>query len=225
MIYSTVPRAGVSDNAWATTSAQMERGAGQGAGGRVTDTRALDDLSIDTIRTLAMDAVQAANSGHPGTPMAMAPTVYTVWCRFLRFDPVDPIWPNRDRSVLSLGHVSMLLYSVLHLCGVKAVDAEYERLAADGIGARVVSMPSWELFERQSQDYRDSVLPTDVTARVAVEQASTFGWERYVGLDGAIVGMRAFGASAPLKELQKKFGFTPDRLVATAKGQLERHAR
>ena len=103
--------------------------------------------------------------------------------------------------------------------------AAHERLAADGIGARVVSMPSWELFERQSQEYRDSVLPPDVTARVAVEQASTFGWERYVGLGGAIVGMRTFGASAPLKELQKKFGFTPDRLMATAKGQIVRHAR
>jgi transketolase len=88
----------------------------------------LDQLSINTIRTLAMDAVQAANSGHPGTPMAMAPTVYTLWQRFLRFDPDDPIWPNRDRFVLSIGHASMLLYSVLHLCGVKAVDAEYERL-------------------------------------------------------------------------------------------------
>ena len=103
--------------------------------------------------------------------------------------------------------------------------AAYERLAADGIGARVVSMPSWELFERQSQEYRDRVLPPEVTARVAVEQASTFGWERYVGLGGAIIGMRTFGASAPLKELQKKFGFTPDRLVAAAKEQVVRHAR
>ena len=103
--------------------------------------------------------------------------------------------------------------------------AAYERLAADGIGARVVSMPSWELFERQSQEYRDNVLPPDVAARVAVEQASTFGWERYVGLGGTIIGMRAFGASAPLKELQKKFGFTPDHLMAAAKGQLVRHAR
>jgi transketolase len=99
----------------------------------VTDTRALDELSINTIRTLAMDAVQVANSGHPGTPMAMAPTVYAVWQRFLRFDPEDPIWPNRDRFVLSIGHASMLLYSVLHLCGVKAVDAEYERLGEPSV--------------------------------------------------------------------------------------------
>ncbi len=99
----------------------------------MTATRALDERSINTIRTLAMDAVQAANSGHPGTPMAMAPAMYTVWQRFLRFDPDDPIWPNRDRFVLSIGHASMLLYSVLHLCGVKAVDAQYERLGEPSV--------------------------------------------------------------------------------------------
>ncbi len=83
-----------------------------------------DQLCINTIRTLSMDAVQAANSGHPGTAMAMAPVVYCLWQRFLRFDPEDPIWPNRDRFVLSIGHASMLLYSILHLCGVKAVNAK-----------------------------------------------------------------------------------------------------
>jgi transketolase len=83
---------------------------------------------VNTIRTLAMDAVQQANSGHPGTPMAMAPVAYTLWQRVLRFDPDDPIWPNRDRFVLSIGHASMLLYSMLHLTGVKAVDPDYERL-------------------------------------------------------------------------------------------------
>jgi len=88
----------------------------------------LEELSINTIRTLAMDAVQAANSGHPGTPMALAPVVYCLWQRFLRFDPEDPIWANRDRFVLSNGHASMLLYSMLHLTGVKAVNAEYEKL-------------------------------------------------------------------------------------------------
>src|SRR5919197_484275 len=88
----------------------------------------LDSLSINTIRTLSMDAVQAANSGHPGTPMALAPVAYCLWQQFLRFDPQDPIWPNRDRFVLSVGHASMLLYSLLHLTGVKAVDAQYERL-------------------------------------------------------------------------------------------------
>ncbi|MDE3074174.1 MAG: transketolase [Chloroflexota bacterium] len=88
----------------------------------------MDRLCINTIRTLAMDAVQQANSGHPGTPMAMAPVVYCLWQRFLRFDPEDPIWPARDRFVLSIGHASMLLYSLLHLTGVKAVNAHYERL-------------------------------------------------------------------------------------------------
>ncbi len=87
-----------------------------------------DQLCINTIRTLSMDAVQAANSGHPGTPMALAPVAYCLWQRFLRFDPDDPIWGNRDRFVLSIGHASMLLYSLLHLCEVKAVNAKYERL-------------------------------------------------------------------------------------------------
>jgi transketolase len=88
----------------------------------------IDQLSINTIRTLAMDAVQQANSGHPGTPMAMAPVAYCLWQQFLRFDPDDPIWPNRDRFVLSAGHASMLLYSLLHLAKVKAVNPEYETL-------------------------------------------------------------------------------------------------
>ena len=88
----------------------------------------IDELCVNTIRTLCIDAVQQANSGHPGTPMAMAPVVYTLWQDFLRFDPEDPIWPNRDRFVLSCGHASMLIYSLLHLAGVKAVNPEYERL-------------------------------------------------------------------------------------------------
>src|SRR5881396_3359974 len=87
-----------------------------------------DLLCVNTIRTLAMDAVQQANSGHPGTPMAMAPVAYALWQRHLRFDPNDPIWPNRDRFVLSMGHASMLLYSLLHLAGVKAVNPKYEAL-------------------------------------------------------------------------------------------------
>jgi transketolase len=87
-----------------------------------------DTLSINTIRTLSMDAVQQANSGHPGTPMAMAPVAYILWQEFLRFDPEDPIWPNRDRFILSAGHASTLLYSLLHLTGVKAVNRKYETL-------------------------------------------------------------------------------------------------
>jgi transketolase len=100
-----------------------------------------------------------------------------------------------------------------------AVDA-YEELAAEGVAARVVSLPCWELFDRQPADYRESVLPARVAARVAVEQASTFGWDRYVGSDGAVVGMHTFGASAPLKELKRKFGFTPDDVADTARAQL-----
>jgi transketolase len=88
----------------------------------------IDQLCVNTIRTLSMDAVQAANSGHPGTPMALAPVVYCLWQRFLRIDPNHPIWPNRDRFVLSVGHASMLLYSMLHLTGVKAVNPKYETL-------------------------------------------------------------------------------------------------
>src|SRR5664280_1027076 len=95
--------------------------------GNVSDA-ILDQTCINTIRTLSMDAVQQANSGHPGTPMALAPVIYTLWQRFLRFDPNDPNWPNRDRFVLSNGHASMLLYAMLHLTGVKAVDSKYERL-------------------------------------------------------------------------------------------------
>ncbi|PYM23625.1 MAG: transketolase [Candidatus Rokuibacteriota bacterium] len=98
------------------------------AGAATTEQARLDLLTVNTIRTLAMDAVQAANSGHPGTPMALAPVAYCLWQRFLRFDPDDPIWPNRDRFVLSCGHASMLIYSLLHLAGVKAVNPEYERL-------------------------------------------------------------------------------------------------
>ncbi len=97
-----------------------------------------------------------------------------------------------------------------------AVDA-HERLIAEGIRSRVVSMPSWDIFERQTQEYRESVLPPAVSARVAIEQASTFGWERYIGPAGRMIGMTTFGASAPLKELQRKFGFEPDRLAAVAK--------
>lgn len=98
--------------------------------------------------------------------------------------------------------------------------AAHEQLTAEGIRARVVSMPSWELFEQQDQVYRDAVLPPSVKARVAVEQGSTFGWERWVGMDGAIIGMKTFGASAPLKALLKQFGFTVEAVVAAAKAQI-----
>jgi len=97
-----------------------------------------------------------------------------------------------------------------------AVQA-HEKLLAEGIRSRVVSMPSWDIFEDQTTEYREAVLPPEIQARVAIEQASTFGWVRYVGTKGKVVGMHTFGASAPLKELQKKFGFEPDQVVSVAK--------
>jgi transketolase len=102
-----------------------------------------------------------------------------------------------------------------------AVEA-HEKLLAEGIPSRVVSMPSWDIFDHQDQEYRDSVLPPAVKARVAVEQASTFGWAQYTGLEGRVIGMKTFGASAPLKELQRKFGFEPNLVVAAAKQLLKR---
>jgi transketolase len=98
----------------------------------MTDAK-LDQLSIDTIRTLSIDAVQRAKSGHPGTPMALAPLVYAIWNRVMRFDPDDPIWPNRDRFVLSNGHASMLLWSVLHLTRTQAVNADYESVGQPSV--------------------------------------------------------------------------------------------
>jgi len=169
--------------------------------------------------------------------------VVEAWCLIakLRHEPVALILsrqalPTLDRSkYASASGVEMGAYiladppggrpqvilmasgSEVSLC----VDA-YERLKAEGIRARVVSMPSWELFEKQDVSYKETVLPPDVTARVSVEQASTFAWQRYVGLTGHSIGMKTFGASAPLKELQKKFGFTPDAVVAAAKEQLKK---
>ena len=95
-----------------------------------TDT---DALAVNTIRGLCMDAVQKASSGHPGTPMGIAPVAYTLWQRFLRFDPADPIWPNRDRFVLSEGHASTLLWSLLHLTRVQGVDPDYEVLGRPAV--------------------------------------------------------------------------------------------
>ena len=121
----------------------------------------LDQLCINTIRTLSMDAVQQANSGHPGTPMALAPVVYCLWQRFLRFDPQDPIWPNRDRFVLSVGHASMLLYSLLHLTGVRAVSKEYETL-----GELSVPLDAIKRFRQwESRCPGSSGVPVDLRGR------------------------------------------------------------
>jgi transketolase len=104
------------------------------------------------------------------------------------------------------------------------VDA-YETLRRQGIAARVVSMPSWELFEQEDQIYRDSVLPPDITARVSVEAGSVIGWDRYVGAGGAKIGMHTFGSSAPIKDLMAKFGFTPEKVLAAAKDQIAKSKR
>src|SRR5580693_705031 len=108
----------------------------------------MEMLCINTIRTLSIDAVQAANSGHPGTPMGMAPVAYTLWQEFLRYDPADPLWPNRDRFVLSAGHASMLLYSLLHLSGVQRLE--------DG---KVTGQPAVSLDDIKKFRQIDSITP------------------------------------------------------------------
>jgi len=105
---------------------------------------------------------------------------------------------------------------------VALVVQAHETLTAQGIRSRVVSMPSWDIFEHQPQSYREDVLPPTVKARVAVEQGSVLGWDRYVGAAGRVIGMETFGSSAPLKELQYKFGFEPERVVAAAMEALGR---
>ena len=101
----------------------------------------------------------------------------------------------------------------------------FETLKQEGVRARVVSMPSWDLFEQQDQAYRDSVLPPDVTSRVSVEEGSVIGWDRYVGAQGATIGMHTFGSSAPIKDLLTKFGFTPEKVLAAAKEQIVKSGR
>jgi transketolase len=120
--------------------------------------------------------------------------------------------PNADPDLILVSSGSEV-----QLC----IDA-YEQLTAEGEKVRVVSMPSWELFDLQPQKYREEVLPPSVRARVSVEQGSTFGWERFVGTEGAIIGMHTFGASAPLKDVQQKFGFTPDAVAEVGRTQLAR---
>src|SRR5712672_2954708 len=115
-----------------------------------SDYQSLDTMDltcINTMRTLAMDGVQAADSGHPGTPMAMAPVAYCLWQKFLRFDPQDPVWPNRDRFVLSMGHASMLLYSMLHLTEVKGVNAKYDKLDRPTVTLDDFNKPGFEMFD------------------------------------------------------------------------------
>ena len=108
---------------------------------------------------------------------------------------------------------------------VQLCVAAYERLKREGIGARVVSMPSWELFEQQDRGYRDDILPPSVTARVTVEAGAVIGWDRYAGPDGAIIGMHSFGESAPGTDVMRKFGFVADKVLQAAKDQIARTSR
>jgi transketolase len=179
----------------------------------------LDRVCINTIRTLAIDAIQAANSGHPGTPMAMAPVGYYLWQYVLRFDPHDPIWPNRDRFVLSAGHA---------LCG--------DGCMMEGISSEAASLAAhWKLSNLCWIYDNNHITIEGNTALAFSEDVATrflgYGWNvTRVGdandldvLDRAFavfIGMRSFGASAPLKDLQREFGFTVDRVVDAAKDQL-----
>ena len=121
----------------------------------------MEMLCINTIRTLSMDAVQAANSGHPGTPMGMAPVAYCLWQEFLRYDPSDPLWPNRDRFVLSAGHASMLLYSMLHLAGVKEADKNTLEIL-DGPAVRLEDIKNFRQLGSRCPGHPESHLTTGV---------------------------------------------------------------
>ena len=159
----------------------------------------IDALAINTIRTLSMDAVQAANSGHPGTPMALAPVAYALWQHVLNFDPADPIWPNRDRFVLSNGHASMLLYSLLYLSGVKAVNPKYE----------VVGKPSVTLDDIRNFRQMGSKCPghpeyrwTTGVAKFWNELNEGHKWEicrphAEIGLDHSVMGIGIWSEVVP----------------------------
>ena len=148
----------------------------------------LDILSINTIRTLSIDAVQKANSGHPGAPMAFAPVAYVLWQQFLRYDPANPVWPNRDRFVLSNGHASMLLYSMLYLAGVKSVDSEY----------KVLDRPSVTLDDLKNFRQLDSKTPGHP------EYRHTSGVETTTGPLGQGIG-NSVGMAIAAKWLQARY--------------------
>src|SRR3954451_949839 len=142
----------------------------------------IDTLCINTIRTLSIDAIQKANSGHPGTPMALAPMAYVLWQRFLRFDPGDPIWPNRDRFVLSVGHASMLLYSLLHLTGVRAVDPDYETLGEPAVSPDDIN--TWRQLDSMAAGHPESPLASGVESTTG---PICLGVETWVGMSIAAV--------------------------------------
>ena len=127
------------------------------------------------------------------------------------------------RSVLAGGDETPEVILIGTGSEVQLCLGAYEALTGEGVKARVVSMPSWDLFERQDEAYRNSVLPPQVLARVAVEQGSVIGWDRYAGSSGTIIGMHTFGSSAPIKDLQTKFGFTPEKGLQAARDQIAKH--
>jgi transketolase len=136
----------------------------------------LDKLCIDTIRTLSMDAVQKANSGHPGTPMALAPVVYHLWQNHLRYDPDEPLWPNRDRFVLSVGHASMLLYSALHLAGVKAVDENGKPTARAAVS--LDDIKQFRQLDSNTPGHPEYRMTSGVETTTGPATASVWRWRR-----------------------------------------------
>ena len=137
----------------------------------------LDLLSINTIRTLAIDGVQQANSGHPGAPMALAPVAYSLWQQYLRYDPKDPLWPNRDRFVLSAGHASMLLYALLYLSEVRAVNSKYERL--DDLAVSLDDIKQFRQINSKTPGHPEYRLTSGVKpppARSARDAATASAW-------------------------------------------------
>jgi len=206
-----------------------------------------DQLCINTIRMLSIDAVQKADSGHPGMPnmTVVRPSDATETVEAWRValthteGPVGLVLtrqklPVIDRKTFApasgLAQGAYVLADadgsapdvILMATGSEvsmALEA-HARLTRDGIRSRVVSMPCWELFDAQPQSYRDAVLPPGVRARVSIEAASPFGWERYVGVAGAIIGVTHFGASAPGPIVLREFGFTPEHIAETAKAVL-----
>src|SRR5207247_122584 len=172
----------------------------------------LNGLSLSKVRAFGSGFLIFSDYGRPALRLAALMEIPVIYVFTHDSIGVGEDGPTHQPDVLLLGTGSEVA-----LC----VQA-HERLSAAGVRSRVVSMPSWELFEQQPQSYRDGVIPPDVTARVSVEQASGFGWDRYVGPEGARIGMETFGASAPPQELQKKVGFAVEQVVAAARARLER---
>ena len=164
-------------------------------------------LAIDTIRTLSMDAVQKANSGHPGTPMALAPVGYTLWSKFLRYDPKHADWPNRDRFVLSVGHASMLLYSLIHLAKIEEIDADGNKT-----GKEAVSLADIEQFRSCPRRRR-------VTPNIATPPASRprrVHWARVAATRSAWQSPSAGSRRAITRTASRCSTMTSTRSVATA---------